>query len=65
MYRHRYLDFQNAVEAYQPGASLFNNDVVGTGAFTIFAGVYTATVFVCHSLVFLGLSIDIDPSANP
>jgi hypothetical protein len=44
----RYLELQNDVSAYQPGASLFNNDIVGVAAFTIFAGVYTATVFVCH-----------------
>jgi hypothetical protein len=41
----KYLELQNQVSIYQPGASLFNNDIVGVGAFTIFAGVYTATVF--------------------
>jgi len=41
----RYLQLQKDVTAYQPGASLFNNDIVGVAAFTIFAGVYTATVF--------------------
>lgn len=41
----KYLHLQNDVSAYQPGASLFNNDIVGVAAFTIFAGVYTATVF--------------------
>ena len=54
-YRNRYLELQKNVEAYQPGASLYNNDVVGTGSFTIFAGVYTATVFVCHSPIAFGL----------
>jgi hypothetical protein len=41
----KYLKLQRAVQNYQPGASLYNNDVVGVGSFTIFAGVYTATVF--------------------
>lgn len=58
----RYLGFQKTVESYQPGASLFNNDIVGTGAFTIFAGVYTATVFVRHSYF---STININFGANP
>jgi len=41
----RYLELQNTVEAVQPGASLYNNDVVGAAGLSIFAGVYTATVF--------------------
>jgi len=41
----KYLQLQKDVAANQSGASLFNNDIVGVAAFTIFAGVYTATVF--------------------
>jgi len=41
----KYLQLQNQVSASQPGASMFNNDIVGAAGFTIFAGVYTACVF--------------------
>jgi len=41
----KYLQIQNIVEEYQRGASYYNNDIVGVAGLTIFAGVYTATVF--------------------
>lgn len=41
----RYLQLQKTVSAAQPGASYFNNDIVGAVGLSIFAGVYTATVF--------------------
>jgi hypothetical protein len=41
----KYLQIQNVVEGFQPGASYYNNDIVAVAALTIFAGVYTATVF--------------------
>jgi hypothetical protein len=41
----KYLALQNNVSAAQPGASLFNNDIVGAAGLSIFAGVYTATIF--------------------
>jgi len=44
----RYLEIQNIVENFQPGASYYNNDIIGVAGLTIFAGVYTATVFVSY-----------------
>jgi len=41
----RYLQIQKDIEAFQPGSSYYNNDIVGCAGLSIFAGVFTATVF--------------------
>jgi hypothetical protein len=40
-----YVDQQEYIEKYHPGATVHNNDYVGIASYNIFVGVYVATIF--------------------
>jgi len=41
----RYVRLQKAVRLYQPGATLYNKDIVAAGSLSICASTYTSTLF--------------------